>query len=297
MKILNRLNRLFLAFFLLALGACEKREKLTVSTFAFRVTPSAAAVEPNGTVSLAVAGPGAENTVWSVSPTTAGVIAPEIGASVTFTAGANIGQANILATLGDAIARTQIGVVDYVGNPYQATKFDVYTDQGLPPPPLVSDIDVGGLTIEEISTEFSPEGLKFLRSSATAVGNFWDVTVDDNASGKFKDLSNFDNGVTPTASIKFFIRLHRALMGDQLVVEFKDTTPNTAFRNSNANWTGFNNALVNDWQEVTVLIGNFGGVNAVNFAQIEVPFSLRLAILNGANGPLTFDIDGVRWEQ
>lgn len=300
MNILNRLNRMFLAGFLLVLVGCEKREKLTVSTFAFRVTPSAAAVEPNGTVNLAVGGPNAENTVWSVSPTTAGAIAPEIGASVVFTAGANVGQANILATLGDAIARTQIGVVDYVGNPYSENPFNVYSDQGLPPPPLASDIDLGPSNdlpdFVEITNEFGPEGLKFFRATMDSNLQFWDVTLDDNASGKIKDLGNFDNTLTPTANIKFFIRLHRALSGDTLRIEFKDDTPNTAFRPSNAAWSGFNNALVGDWQEVTILMGSFGGVNAVNFSRIEVPFSISVPGYNAGNGPLTFDIDGIRWE-
>lgn len=297
MDLLKRLNTAFLLSLCILTFGCKKRERLTTSTFAFRITPSAAAVQPNGTVTLSSQGPGAENTVWAVIPDTAGVISPPVGTSVTFTAGANIGQATVIATLDDAMARMQIGVVDYVGNPTSETTFDVYTDQGLPRPPLSSDIDVGGLTLTEVSTEFTPEGLKFLRATTSTNLDFWDVTVDDNLSGNSKDLSAFNFNTTPTAAIKFFIRLSRPMMGDRFTVEFKDTSNHIPFRPSNAGWTGFNDTVANDWQDVTLLIGSFGGTGGFDWAHVKVPFSIKLSAYNGANGPLTFDIDGVRWEK
>lgn len=296
MKSLKRLNFILLSLIVAVSIGCEKRKRLTNSTFPFRISPSAAAVQPNGNLTLVAQGPNASETVWTVSPATAGVITPSIGASVTFTAGANIGQANVTATLGDSIARMNIGVVDYAGNPYASDKFDVYTDQGLPPPPLSSDIDVGGLTLAEVSTEFTPEGRKYLRSTAGAVNDFWDVTLDDNASGQSKDLSAFNPTGTPTATLKFFIRINRAMMGDRFTVEFKDTANVTKFRASNANWTGFVDTDT-DWQDVTILLGNFGGPGGFDWAHVKIPFSIKISLYNGANGPLTFDIDGVRWEQ
>lgn len=291
MGLFKRFNIVYLLVLIGLFASCEKRERLTYSTFPFRISPSAKALLPTETVTLTAQG-GNVNTEWSVSASSVGTIAPTVGATVVFTAVA-LGDARITATVNGAEARAQVAVVNYIPDPNDNSVFNVYNDAGLPPAPTFnSDIDLNGLTLTEMM-EYPPEGSKFLQALSTGTGGFWGVTLDDGGSTITVDLTAF-------TALRFWIRLNEDVSGNALRVEFKDNSVPPRTRTSlsgSVNWTGlgFDPTLTGEWQEVRILRAAFGGDVTTVQSSIEVPFNIVQNNLNGGQN-LTFDIDAVRWE-
>jgi len=295
MKKINRFNKIFIILVAgMFLFGCKKKDRLTASTFTFGVTPPAAAVLTGGTVTLTAVTNNPADVTWTVSPSTAGSLNTSAGPSVVFTGASEVGNAVVFATLGDTVARVDIGVVSYIPSPNSSTVFDVYTDNGLPPPPFDSDIDTNMSTnLRELSDSDAPEGFKYLHALNASTLNFWDVTLDDGGNTLHKDLTGF-------TSLKFFIRLDEPLTvasGEHLKVQVRDNNNRLAESLSNSgDWQGFDPLLVGGWQQVTINRTDFNNVTlATNYTIIEVPFIItpgNLSVLN----TLTFDIDAVRWQ-
>jgi hypothetical protein len=300
MELFNRLNVLILLFLSAVIIGCNKRDRLTASTFSFRVSPSAAAITPGQTVTLtaqANGGAGA-NATWMVSASSVGTVVPEVGSQVVFTA-TGLGDVVVSAVVDGQVSQTQIGVVSYIPST-SGTIFNVYTDNGLPPAPFESDIFIttmpAPIVLQEVSSGFAPEGNKYLHvETVNGTNDFVAVTLDENDTGISTSLAGF-------SKLKFSIRLAQIVSANALAVQFKSTNGQLRFARSGAGgaWTtdpesSFNPDSVGDWQEVVIPIGNFSANALLNIADIDIPFLIiQNNQLNGAN--LIFDIDAVRWE-
>ena len=271
--------------FLLTCG-CKKKERLSASTFRLTVTPPASQVLKTSSLTLTARGNNRGvsvdvNPTWTVSPPTVGTVTPEVGDTVVFQP-ATLGDVVITATNGDSIATSQVAVVTYIPIP---AAFGVYSDNGLPLGVGVdSDIFVGGLTLSEMSTGgYTPEGIKFMRASNAASGNFWLVTIDKMNVGNNKDLSSYSN-------LKFALRLGRVVAPsptEVLAIRIQSTSCTQTYQLVSGS-DGFNRTNT-DWQEISIPISNFSGLNS---AHVNVPFNF--VILTAASS-LTFDVDAVRW--
>lgn len=266
------------------LPSCKKRERLSASTASLTITPPASTVARSETLTLTARGSGDVNPTWVVSASTLGSVSPAIGPVVVFTPSA-FGDVIVSAIYNGIQANSQIAIVAYKPN---SNTFDVYNDNGLPSGSgLDSDIFDPSSLLAELSSGYTPEGIKYQRASNTSTGQFWGVTIDDNNDGNRKNLSDFSSG-----SIKFSLRLGRAMAAvgvDTLSVEITDSVgPSSYSLTSGAN--GFNR-LNTDWQDISIPISNFAGLNT---ALIKNPFALVTTI---AASPLTYDVDAVRWEK
>jgi hypothetical protein len=270
------------------LSSCHKEDRLAASTFDFRITPPAAQVVRNNTLTLTARGNSGGGSfsvspTWSVSDEALGSLSTSIGSSVEFQALA-LGDVTVTATYDGIQTTSQIAIVTYIPN---SNTFDVYNDDGLPSGAgLDSDIFTsGGLSLAEISTGYTPEGVKYQRATNAPDDAFWGVTLDDANMGLTQNLSSFSGG-----TLKFALRLGRTLgAGESIRIDIQDT----GFTGNFSLVSGSNgySRLDTNWQEISIPISSFAGVN---LSQIKVPFAVVLPILTST---LTFDVDAVRWEE
>ncbi len=276
----------------LVFPGCNKKDRLTASTFTFGITPPAASVLRSSTLTLSAFGSSAGGSVsvspsWSVSPSGVGTLNNSIGTTVVFTPVA-LGTAVVTATYEGLQATAQLDVVTYIPG---SSVFNVYNDDGLPTTSgaSVSDIFVGtGVSLAEVTGGYTTEGVEYQRTTGFDTGEFWGITLDDNNVGADRNLSAY-NG-----NFKFSLRLvNRTLSsiagGDHLRIELKSTGAAAVAVSLTSGSFGFNR-LSSDWQEISIPLSNFTGLN---LAQIQNPFAIVAIALNSS---LTFDIDAVRWE-
>ena len=287
----------------LVIAGCHKRDRLSTSTFNFSITPPAASVLRTDSLTLVATGRTAGGSVdvnptWTVSPSSAGTLTPDIGSTVVFQPAA-LGDATITATFDGLAAASQIAVVGYI--PTQA-KFNVYTDQGLPVGAgILSNIFLSidascnaTFSFRELSSGYTPEGIKYLDSQNFSSGSFWGVTLDSATAtvpcgatpptnGFSKDLSSFSAG-----SVVFALKLGRTLdASESLSVNLADNshTVNGILASGSDGY----NRLNTEWQEISIPISRYAGLDLTH---VKVPFSIASSSLSS---PLSFDVDAVRW--
>jgi hypothetical protein len=273
---------------------CRHKKRLTGNDFDLRISPSATTAVKGSTVTLrALAGGGEINPTWEVSGV--GTLSTNIGQTVEFMA-SQLGDSTVTATYDGVAATAQIAVVAFVPED-ASTFFTVYTDAGLPSGTgILSDIDVFcgpaacTQTLSEQQSGYTTEGIKYQQGTAPTSGfSGWDVTLDDDLTGRHKDLSSFSSG-----RLRFSIRLHRLLaMGEEVRAEIDDTIGGPGSGGGvNLIASGYMSGQGTDWQDVSVPIAVLAP--AQNLALIKVPFAI---VLINAASPVTFDIDAVRWEK
>lgn len=277
--------------FIPALIGCKKKERLTASTYTFKISPSASTVVKNNTLTLTAkglssAGDISVNPTWSCTGAcTATDLSTTFGSAITFTA-STLGDAVVTAVFDGQTATSQIAVVTYISN---ANTYDVYRDLGLPSGSnVLSDIFVGGgLSLNELSTGYTPEGTKYERASSVLTGAFWGVTLDKNNTGLKQDLSTFSGG-----HLKFALRLVDRIIGagETLRIDVVDSPGSTASVTLSSTY-GFDRTST-DWQEISIPLSlYFPGVDET---QIKVPFAL---VATAIPSTLTVDVDAVRWDK
>jgi hypothetical protein len=237
-----------------------------------------------GTVALTATGVSEQGIVaidptWTITPTSAGSLAPAVGTSVQFTA-AQLGDAVISATYDGVVANSQVAIVSYIPTS-SSNFFNIYNDQGLPTNATLPKSRVA-LSIQELTTGYTPEGTKYQHTTDAVNGDFWGVQLA--APMDATSPTDFSNG-----SLKFEIRISRALdTGEGFFVKLqsgggsKTTVLNSA--------VGFIRSDANEWQTVTMPLSGYftGGVTATG---VDVPFLISTTM----NNPISFDIDAVRW--
>jgi hypothetical protein len=272
---------------LMVSSSCKKKDRLSSSTFQFSITPTASTVVKTETLTLNARGNGDINPTWTVSSSTLGSVAPEIGNQVVFTPSA-LGDVVIYATQDGLQANCQVAIVTYKPAP---NTFDVYNDKGLPTGTGInSDIFTSlGLSIAEISSGYTPEGVKYQRTTNAGSGDNWGVTLDAATAGLNKDLSAFSTG-----HLKFALRLARVVDtpgGETIRIELTDSAPATFGYNLVNGSDGFNRQNL-DWQEISISLPvQFAGLD---YSHVKVPFAVTLLAMTSS---LTFDVDAVRWER
>lgn len=271
-------------------GGCKKKDRNSNADLVFRINPGAAKVVKGDSVTLRAEGVSPSGTVtlnptWDVS-SSAGTLSTTIGPTVSLTA-QSLGDVVVTATYQDLIATSQIAIVTFIPT---SNTFDIYTDAGLP---SGSDVDIfvsGNVSgkISELSTGYTPEGIRYQRTAAVTAPGAWGVTFDFVPSGDSKNLSAFSGG-----SLKFSIRLVNRTVGagEVINVNIEDTGGAGTPVNLVGGGGGFNR-LSQNWQEISISLASFGG--GIDFSTIKVPFSVELATVPT---DLTFDIDAVRWEK
>lgn len=291
---LNRFNRLALVVGLcLGLLSCNKKNRLTDSTYNFSISPPAATVVKNQSITLTARGTSTNgsinvNPTWTVSSPTLGNLSTSIGPSVVFQS-QNLGDVVVSANFDGLTATSQIAIVTYQPG---SNTFDVYDDDLPLEAGITADIFAStfplsiAMPLSESSSGYTPEGLKYQHATSAPEGSFWGVTLDATDIGQNKSLVAFNGG-----NLKFALRLGRTVANDETIrIELTDSTPPGIGVNLVSGSNGFNR-LGTDWQEITIPIASFGGLDT---SAIEVPFAVVMLDLNG--GTLTFDIDAVRWE-
>ena len=281
---------LFISMSALALTAgvgCKKKDRLTASTFQFSITPPAATVVKGHSLILtARSSNGVDlNPNWSLSSATLGTLNTSLGPQVILQT-QGLGDLTVTAADRDLITTAQIAIVTHNPTSTPSTLFDVYNDNGLPDGN--SDIFksiVPPFAIATSNAGYAAEGLTYLRATSASTGDFWLVTLDKNSTGIERNLSSFSAG-----SLKFALRLGRVMSGTESIrIDIQDNaTTRSFFLISGSN--GFSRFSV-DWQEISIPISGFGGVN---LARIKVPFAIVTALLSST---LTFDVDAVRWDR
>lgn len=272
-------------------SGCKKKNRLSQDTYAFRISPPAKTmlltdVSTFTLVATSASGAIAADPNWVVNPgETTAPLNTSVGNVVIFTP-PSFGDFTITATFDGRAAQAQVAVVPFI---VPTTAFSVYTDEGLPPASLGADSDIfisAGLNLQEqTGTSYTVEGEKFLRATDAPDDFFWGVSVDDDLSGNNQNLSGFNGG-----TLEFSIRLLRVMTAPEtLRLDVVDGSNVTASVLSTA-WTGFDKNAVNEWQQISVPIASFAGVNTT---QIRVPFAIVGPALTGS---LSFDVDAVRWE-
>lgn len=268
--------------------ACKKKERLSVSTFNFSITPPAATVVKNNSLTLTASGnssvgPVEVSPTWTVSDESVGTLNTSIGHVVTFQAN-GLGDVTISALSDGIVAISQLAVVTYQPS---ANTFDVYNDDGLPSEAgITADIFTNANFLSELSSGYTPEGINYQRASNASTGNTWGVTLDDNSLGQSKDLSTFASG-----TLRFALRLARALeSSEQIIVELTDAA-NVVNSFTLASGSNGYNRLGTGWQEISIPITSF---STINKSQVKVPFAARV---NALGTSLTYDMDAVRWEK
>ena len=276
--------------FLGGISACKKKDRLTNSTYSFSITPPASSVVKTESLTLTATGVSPSGTVevdpsWTLSNNSLATLTPSIGRSVVFQPTA-LGDVVVTATFDGQTATSQIAIVTYKPS---SNTFDVYNDNGLPSETgILSDIFVdGGLDIQEISSGYTPEGIRYQRT-ANALAGDWGITLDKAPSAaRSKDLSTFSAG-----QLKFSLRLGRQMLGGETFrIDIGDTGATRSF--TMVRGTDFS-GLSTDWQEISIPLATSGTYSLLDFAHIKVPFAVVPTALGSA---LTFDIDAIRWEK
>ena len=281
---------------LAALPACHRKNRLTNNYFTFSITPPAATVVKNSPLTLTANTGGVDvNPTWEITPQSAGSLVPAVGRTVVFTPTA-LGDVQIFATVDGTQAKSQIAVVTYIpptavsSTAPTTNVYSVYSDQGIPVSSLLgTDIFAStGLDLQELSTGYTPEGIKYERTTGATNGAFWGVAYDIKKSGARVDLSAYSAG-----TLKFSLRLGRT-MGPTEKIEIHiddDGTGGSPGKVDNIA-TDFMNELSTDWQEISIPISSFAP--AQTLSTIDVPFAI---VVVNVSSPLTFDVDAVRWEK
>lgn len=271
---------------------CRQKDKLANSTATFQITPQAAAVLKGQNVTLQarfVSGNNitSANTEWEISPSTSATLSTNIGPVVTVR-GDDYGPVDVTASYNGQSATSRVLVVSYL--PPTNTSFppsnifDVYSDNGLPSgSTITSDIVSNmGAKLTETSSEFTPEGKKFLKMTNVSNNDFMGVTLDKNSTGQYRDLLDFASG-----QLRFSIRVRRVVgAGEEIRIKLEDSTGG----NSTITLTsthGFDRNYLG-WQDVSMPISSF----TISKAFVKVPFLVTLTALTST---LSFDIDAVRW--
>lgn len=292
-KRLNKNGLLILIgpFFLLLISSgCKKKERLAASTFSFSITPSASTVVKTDSLTLTARGSSSSGAVgvdptWTVSASSLASLSPSIGQTVVLQPSA-LGDVVVTATYEGQTATSQIAIVTYIPS---SNTFDVYNDNGLPTgSTILSDIFVdGGLSLAELSTGYTPEGIKFQRTT-DAVGGDWGVTLAKAPmTGGSKDLSAF---LTPSRTLKFSLRLGRIMTGAETFrIDLADTGATQTYTLVRGTDFSF---LSTEWQEISLPLSS--KYPALNLTVIKVPFAI---VPSGIGLPLTFDVDAIRWEK
>ncbi len=268
----------FLMIFLLMSG-CHKKDRLTASTFRFAITPPAAAVLVTDSLNLVASGssPGGAvdvNPTWTISPSTpSNTLSPTIGTLVTFQP-PGLGDFIVTATYDGMIATSQIAVVSYIPSP---ATFSVYSDNGLPPNSTL--FTGGGIAIDAgVSSGYTPEGVRYARSSNTSTGQFWGVVLNSGS----VDLSAY-------SSLKFDLRLGRTLdAGETLIIRVQDLSSTFSHPLVSGN-DGYNRLDV-EWQEISIPVSS--GFSGLDSHHVKAPF---IVVIQPVFSPLTFDVDAIRW--
>lgn len=282
----------FGAVLVLFVGAgCEKKDRLSTSTFSFTIDPPAATVVKGETQVLTAKGVAPDGPVetspeWEAS-STAGDLNTTIGPSVTLT-GASLGDVTVTATWNGMQATSNIAIVTY--EPGSGT-FDVFSDAGLPTGTgITSSIFVAaGLTSAESTSGYTPEGTEYRTTTSANAGDWWQVTLDKNSDGSSKDLSSFTGG-----NLKFSLRLGRSLgAAEKMEVEVIDAgAPNITVTVDSDSFVGFDRTDGTNWQEISVPLALF--FPGLDETKIKVPFTIKLGA--GVASAVSFDVDAVRWE-
>lgn len=275
----------------LVAGGCRQKKRLTGSDFDFRISPAAATAVKGSTVTLtALAGGGDINPTWTVSGV--GTLSANIGRTVDFSSD-DLGDTVITATYDGVATNAQIAVVSFL--PSGGNTFNVYTDDGLPTmsptgTSLVSDIGIfpgASQTLTELSTGYTPEGIKYLRSENGDTNDVLFITVDKNNTGATADLSSFSAG-----RIKFNLRLPVVLGAfDNIQVEIDDNLgvpPGLRVQLSDAHGL---ERLSTDWQEISIPVGSFAGTSLTG---VKTPFAI---VWQNTATSRTLDVDAIRWEK
>lgn len=290
---LNRLNKLLFCALVLGLSACNKKSRLTSSTYDFSITPPAAMVLKNQTLTLTAKGSSAHGSIdvaptWSVSPTSPSTLDIDFGPTVQFQSSA-LGDYIVTANFDGRETTTRIAVVAFLPS---ANTFDVYDDDL--PVEAGLDVDIFAsvapdpvMDLSELDAGYTPEGLQYQRATNAPDDSFWGVTLDKNSLSLSRDMSAFNGGY-----LKFAIRLHRvvaALPTEEIQIHLGDAVPVTVIFTLTSGANGFSR-LSTDWQEVSIPIASFAGLNT---SLVRVPFAIVMETLTSN---LTFDIDAVRWD-
>jgi hypothetical protein len=261
------------------LSACKHKSRLNHSTYSFTVSPTAASVLINQTLTLtatavSASGPVAINPTWTISNTsgTIGSLNTDIGTVVVFSA-VGLGDVNVTASFEDVSAVSQIAVEAYIP---VSSAFNIYTDQGIPPNSTL--FASPGATLEQLSVGYTPEGIYYMRDVGAMTGGFWGVSIP------VQNLSTYAGG-----SLLFSLRLGRALDNTEAIeIDIKDSAGGVSRTSSNSFQSFLNYST--DWQDLSIpLSGAFGSIDPT---RVQVPFAV---IMTSLDGPLTFDIDAVRW--
>ncbi len=270
------------------LFCCHKKDRLSSSTFNFTVTPASSQVLKTDSVTLVAQGDSPNGTVdvsptWTVSPESRGTLNTSVGKTVVFQP-AELGDVVISATYDGVVATSQIAIVTYVPS---GNTFDVYNDAGLPSGSGInSEIFTSRSFLAEQSSGYTPEGLKYQRASETSTNDFWGVTVDKANVGLRKNLSAFSSG-----SLKFALRLNRVMdIGESLQIDL--TGPGAAVSKTLVSGSDGFNRLNTDWQEISLSIPTY--FPGLDTSQMKNLFAIKTT---GANTPLTYDVDAIRWEK
>ncbi len=276
----------FLLPLFIGLSGCEKKDRLSADTFQFSINPPThAVVQGTQHTFTAVSSIGGSPT-WSVVPSTTGSLNTSVGTSVVFT-GDNYGDAKIYATMEGVTAEAQVSVVSLIAG--NASKFDIYTDEGLPSGTNYDSSLFGTLTgfmsEVDLGSEWAPEGVKIQRTNLTVAGSrYWGISLDNSNTKAPINLSAFSSG-----KLKFAIRLNRALgFGETIDIKIESDSANASVTLGGGH--GFTSTNT-EWQEISIDLSGF----AINFTQVKVPFTI---LLNSVDVPLPFivDIDAIRWE-
>jgi len=290
--------------FLLALGACEKKDRLTASTFQFSIVPPAKAVvfdplkpqDQQATQTFRIATSIGGTPTWTVEHSTVGTLNTTVGPVVVFTPAA-FGDTHILATLGGVTTIAQVTAVSSY-SPGVTVVFDIYSDKGIPKGTGIdSDLYVSPdnknifTVVEDKSgTEWTPEGVNYQRTTiiASNLSSAWGVDLDFHNHGFRVNKSSFAG-----KSLKFYLRLHRALNGGESITIKLESQPGDVKSPLPlvSGFYGYDSSNTT-WQEISIPLSDFGGFD---LSSVKVPFAI---VLNNSTNPLPliFDVDGVRWE-
>lgn len=290
MRLFNqKRNLLFLSLLLVApLFTGCKKDRLSVNTYQFSITPSATAVAINNARTFVATGQAANGSfdiepVWSVLNSTSGasgaVIVPPIGAVVDVTF-PSAGIYTLVAEFEDKRATAQVLVANSTGptTQFPLDTLPIYTDAGIPAGANLFT-NMGAAIMEQIGVFDAPEGSNYMRAQNVTL-HFWMVDLAPSSA----DLSEYTGG-----ALKFYVRLSRPLaMGEVLKIEMEKSGGSKIGVTSNAFWTGFSSSST-DWQSVSLDLSLFfAGIGVV-----RSPFIFSTIM----GSPLTVDIDGVRWEK
>ncbi len=286
-------------------GGCHKKNRFEANTYNFTIDPPAVTVVKGATQvftahATSKAGEIDVSPTWTVSPSnmtlptgevvnTVSFLTSSIGTSVRLTPLA-LGDIVLTASANGMQTTASAAVVTY--QPI-ATNFDVYMDALPTGSGILADIYVtpGTSYLSQMASGYTPQGVNYQHVEAGPIGYFWGVTLDKNNAGFKVDLSSMTGG-----SLKFSIRLGRAINpGEFIRVTVEDTLGAKGLATSSVvgKWAGFDPTLTNVWQEVTIQLSGF--IPGINKTRVKVPFGMSFD--GNISGPLTLDVDAVRWQK